>query len=55
MMIERIIKESFSEKLFKGKTLVVIGAKQVVKTMLIKEVLRGKNKENFQEFVEFGK
>ncbi|HET8809752.1 MAG TPA: hypothetical protein VFM65_05745 [Flavobacteriaceae bacterium] len=54
-MIERILKNALSEKLFKGKTLVVIGAKQVVKTTLIKEVLRGKNKENFQEFVELEK
>jgi len=42
-LIERIIKKTISEKLFKGKTIVLIGARQVGKTTLIREVLRGKD------------
>lgn len=41
-MIERIIKKKISSKLFKGKAIIVIGARQVGKTMLIREVLQGK-------------
>lgn len=40
-MIERIIKNTISGKLFKGKTIVLIGARQVGKTTLIREVLKG--------------
>ncbi|HET8838436.1 MAG TPA: ATP-binding protein [Flavobacteriaceae bacterium] len=42
-MIERIIKNTLSEKLFKGKTIVIIGARQVGKTTLVKKVLHGKD------------
>ena len=42
-MIERIIKNTISDRLFKGKTIIVIGARQVGKTTLIREVLRGKD------------
>lgn len=41
-MIERTIKSRISETLFKGKTIIVIGARQVGKTTLIREILRGK-------------
>ncbi len=40
-MIDRIVKKSISDRLFKGKTIIVIGARQVGKTTLIKEVLKG--------------
>ncbi len=42
-MIERIIQSTISERLFKGKTIIVVGARQVGKTTLIKEVLQGKD------------
>ncbi|MFC4873243.1 ATP-binding protein [Negadavirga shengliensis] len=42
-MIERSLKNRVSDKLFKGKTIIVIGARQVGKTTLIREVLRGKD------------
>lgn len=42
-MIERIIKNTISGRLFKGKTIIVIGARQVGKTTLIREVLSGKD------------
>jgi predicted AAA+ superfamily ATPase len=41
-MIERILKEKISLNLFKGKTIVIIGARQVGKTTMIKELLKGK-------------
>lgn len=40
-MIERTIKNTISSRLFKGKTIILIGARQVGKTTLIKEVLKG--------------
>lgn len=40
-MIDRIVKKSISDRLFKGKTIIIIGARQVGKTTLIKEVLKG--------------
>ncbi|TYR33905.1 ATP-binding protein [Sphingobacterium phlebotomi] len=40
-MIERTIKNTISAKLFKGKTIILIGARQVGKTTLIREVLKG--------------
>jgi uncharacterized protein len=42
-MIERSLKNRVVEKLFKGKTIVLIGARQVGKTTLIREVLQGKD------------
>lgn len=41
-MIQRTIEATISEKLFKGKTIIVIGARQVGKTTLIREVLNEK-------------
>lgn len=41
-MIERILKEKISNVLFKGKTILVIGARQIGKTTLIKEILNEK-------------
>lgn len=35
MMIERTIKNTISSRLFKGKTIILIGARQVGKTTLI--------------------
>lgn len=42
-MIERIIERKISEKLFTGKTIVLTGPRQVGKTTLIKEVLKGRD------------
>lgn len=42
-MIKRIIEKTIAGKLFKGKTIVVIGARQVGKTTVIREVLKGKD------------
>lgn len=42
-MIERTLRNTIFEKLFKGKTIVLIGTRQVGKTTLIKEVLKGKD------------
>ncbi|MBL1407926.1 ATP-binding protein [Sphingobacterium faecale] len=42
-MIERTIKKTIFNKLFKGKTIILIGARQVGKTTLIQEVLHGKD------------
>lgn len=42
-MIERILKSTIGDKLFKGKTIVLIGARQVGKTTLIRELLKGRN------------
>lgn len=39
-MIERILKKRISDQLFKGKTIMLIGARQVGKTTLIQEILR---------------
>ncbi len=41
IMIVRTIKNTISSKLFKGKTIILIGARQVGKTTLIREILRG--------------
>lgn len=38
--IQRILKEKLSAKLFKGKTIVLIGARQVGKTTLVREILK---------------
>jgi len=40
-MIARIVKDSIARRLFKGKAILLVGARQVGKTTLIKEVLRG--------------
>ena len=42
-MVERNLKSAISDKLFKGKSIIVIGARQVGKTTLIREVLKGKD------------
>lgn len=42
-MVERTIKSRISDRLFKGKTIIVIGARQVGKTTLIREILSGKD------------
>lgn len=42
-MIQRVLKSTISDRLFKGKTVIVTGARQVGKTTLIKEVLSGKD------------
>ena len=42
-MIERTIKATISDKLFKGKTIIVTGARQVGKTTLVRKVLQGKD------------
>src|SRR5690554_1049639 len=42
-MIERIIKNKISDRLFKGKTSILIGARQVGKTTLIEEILDGRD------------
>ena len=39
-MIERTLKKRISDQLFKGKTIMLIGARQVGKTTLIQEILR---------------
>lgn len=41
-MIKRILEKTIADKLFKGKTIVVIGARQVGKTTIVREVLRNK-------------
>lgn len=41
-MIERTIKHTISENLFKGKSIILTGARQVGKTTLIRDVLQGK-------------
>lgn len=40
-MIQRTLKNTLSEKLFKGKTILLIGPRQVGKTTLIQEILTG--------------
>lgn len=40
-MIQRLIKNKLEQALFKGKTILLIGPRQVVKTTLIKEILSG--------------
>lgn len=40
IMIERILKKRISDQLFKGKTIVLIGARQVGKTTLVQEILK---------------
>ena len=40
-MIQRTLKNTLSERLFKGKTLLLIGPRQVGKTTLIQEILTG--------------
>lgn len=42
-MIERILKTKLSGKLFKRKTIIITGARQVGKTTLIRELLDGKS------------
>lgn len=42
-MIERILKKSITKRLFKGKAIVLIGARQVGKTTLIRELLRDRD------------
>ncbi|HRQ50970.1 MAG TPA: AAA family ATPase, partial [Agriterribacter sp.] len=42
-MIKRIIEKTIADKLFKSKTIVLTGPRQVGKTTLIKEVLKGKD------------
>ncbi|MCA1752732.1 MAG: ATP-binding protein [Cryomorphaceae bacterium] len=42
-MIKRTLEKHISERLFKRKTIVLIGARQVGKTTLIREVLRGRD------------
>ena len=41
-MIERTLKKRISDQLFKGKTIVLIGARQVGKTTLVREILQGR-------------
>lgn len=41
-MIKRIIEKTIADKLFKRKTIILTGPRQVGKTTLIKEVLKGK-------------
>lgn len=45
-MIKRLLEKSIDENLFKGKTLIVLGARQVGKTTLLKQIAgkHGKNK-----------
>ena len=43
IMIERTIKNKISDRLFKGKTIILIGPRQVGKTTLIREVLDGRD------------
>lgn len=40
-MIQRLIKNKLEQALFKGKTILLIGPRQVGKTILIKEILSG--------------
>ncbi|TWI15946.1 ATP-binding protein [Sphingobacterium siyangense] len=40
-MIQRLIKNNLEQALFKGKTILLIGPRQVGKTTLIKEILSG--------------
>jgi predicted AAA+ superfamily ATPase len=42
-MIPRILKETISQRLFKGKTILLIGARQVGKSTLIREILKDHN------------
>lgn len=42
-MFQRILNKRIAERLFKGKTIVLIGARQVGKTTLIREILSGKD------------
>ena len=39
MYIDRIIKNAVKNKLFKGKVIIIYGARQVGKTTLVKEIL----------------
>lgn len=39
-MIDRTLKKALSERLFKGKTIVLVGPRQVGKTTIVKEILR---------------
>ena len=41
-MIERLLYKSIEDKLFKGKIVVLAGARQVGKTTLLKQILRNK-------------
>lgn len=41
-MIKRILQKTIAERLFKRKTIVLIGARQVGKTTLVREILSGK-------------
>jgi uncharacterized protein len=41
VMVERILKKSIADRLFQGKTIVLIGPRQVGKTTLIQQVLKG--------------
>ncbi|CAN5208480.1 ATP-binding protein [soil metagenome] len=42
-MIERTVRKSIEKKLFKGKAIVLIGARQTGKTTLVKRVLKGRS------------
>ncbi|PJB17751.1 ATPase, partial [Candidatus Falkowbacteria bacterium CG_4_9_14_3_um_filter_38_19] len=39
-MLNRLIKEQIKGKLFKGKVVILYGARQVGKTTLVKEILK---------------
>ena len=43
-MIERFLYKNIENKLFKGKIIILIGARQVGKTTLLKNILRNKDK-----------
>jgi predicted AAA+ superfamily ATPase len=42
-MIQREIRKSIEEKLFKGKVIILLGPRQVGKTTLLKEIIKGKS------------
>jgi predicted AAA+ superfamily ATPase len=42
-MIQREIRKSIEEKLFKGKVIILLGPRQVGKTTLLREIIKGKS------------
>jgi predicted AAA+ superfamily ATPase len=42
-MIQREIRKNIEEKLFKGKVIILLGPRQVGKTTLLREIIKGKS------------
>ena len=41
-MVQRFVKDNIESKLFKGKAIILLGARQVGKTTLLKEIAKNK-------------